>query len=289
MAGFGAVRSESLVVDVDRYIEAMSDVDGWFDPHDAKLFALLDDFQRSSAAAGDILEVGAYHGKSTILLGYMRRGDEELVVVDPWDMPVTEPGNQREQEVEYRDLSRAAFEENFARFHSEPPVVHQALSSDALPKLADGQYRFIHLDGSHEWPQVSVDVQEVLRLLAPDGIVAFDDLFVRHAPGVPAAVWPALFDGRLVPFATTNKLYAQRAPATGLDRIQKEIEAHPTLGRQEHTIGDHRVLSVFDVGGRRARSDLLRPYLPPVVFDSQAASTARRHLRAVARRWQNRS
>lgn len=288
MAGLRPPRTEFQLVsgvDVDGYIEAMSDIDGWFDAEDAKLFALIDGFQQVSGVTGDILEVGAYHGKSTVLLGYMRRDDEQLVVVDPWDMPVTESGNQREQEVEYRDLSREVFAGHFARFHDRLPTIHQELSQDALPKLADQRFRFVHLDGSHEWPQVSVDVAEVLRLLAPDGIVSFDDMFVRHAPGVPAAVWPAVLDGQLVPFATTNKLYAQRHPATGVDQLQKHIATHPSLGQQEHTIGDHQLLSVFNVGRRAARSDRLRPYLPPALFDSRAAAQARRHLRAAARRW----
>ncbi len=126
-----------------------------------------------------------------------------------WSIPGTErspdPENAGEQARLYPDVTFDRFKVNYKRFHPGLPDMRRGTSGQCLPGLDSPRYRFIHVDGSHEWEQVTCDVDQVLRLLAPNGVVAFDDM---HAPGVGAAVWPACASGDLVPIATTGKLYA---------------------------------------------------------------------------------
>jgi hypothetical protein len=262
---------------VDSYLAASSDIPGWFAEEDVRLFSIIDTLQAATGLDGDLLEVGGYLGRSAIALGYMRRQGERLVVVDPWDAQVVDSENEAEQARLYPDVSFERFKANFHKFHTQLPDMRRGISGTCLPELESSRYRFIHVDGSHEWEQVRGDVEQVARLLAPNGIVAFDDM---HAPGVGSAVWPACASGSLIPIASTGKLYASLAPggpisAEGLSHAIRrdssvEIEAN-------HSIFGCTVLGVTlkDAPGRWGPPPLggrLRGFVPPVLLE--AASKA---------------
>ena len=192
----------------DRCIDATPTIAGWFSDEDVRLFSIIDRVQARGRVHGDLLEVGGYLAKSAIALGYMVRPGEALVVVDPWESEISEADNAAEQTRLYADANLELFEANYQRFHVQLPDMRRGVSSHCLPELDSGHYRFIHIDGSHEWDNVKGDVEQVLRLLAPNGVVAFDDL---PAPGVGVAVWPACASRSLVPI-TTAKLYAALKP-----------------------------------------------------------------------------
>jgi predicted O-methyltransferase YrrM len=69
---------------------------------------------------------------------------------------------------------------------SEFVVLHESLSSSALPQLLDGDLRFdmIYIDGSHLFEDVFVDFYYCLRLLNPEGILLFDDSTDAHVAKV---------------------------------------------------------------------------------------------------------
>ena len=74
--------------------------------------------------------------------------------------------------------------------------------------VAPGSCRFIHVDASHMYVHVHEDALNARLLLAPGGVVAFDDYRAEHTPGVSAAVWQAVLEDGLVPFVLTpHKLY----------------------------------------------------------------------------------
>ncbi len=187
------------------YLAANPPIPGWFSDEDVWLFSILDQLQAAAGVRGDLLEIGGYLGKSAVALGYMLRQEETLVVVDPWDSEISDAENAGEQARLYPEVTFDRFKVNFQRFHTGLPDMRRGISGQCLPGLDSARYRFIHVDGSHEWEQVKGDVDQVVRLLAPNGVVAFDDM---QAPGVGAAVWPACASGDLIPIATTGKLYA---------------------------------------------------------------------------------
>jgi hypothetical protein len=55
------------------YLRVVEDIPGWFEAVDILLFQKIDDLQLQQGVHGDLLEVGMYHGKSAILLEYLRR------------------------------------------------------------------------------------------------------------------------------------------------------------------------------------------------------------------------
>jgi hypothetical protein len=177
-------------------------------PADVHLLAVAG---RLSPDPGDLVEVGAFFGASAIELGFLHRPGERVVVIDTFeDRPEDRwaPG---------AELSLEGFLANWRRFHAADPVVLVGRSQEVLPTLQAGSARLVHIDGAHHYDLVVEDVAEAIRIATPNAILVFDDIGPWQWPGVAAAVWRGVTDGRLVPLAiTTAKLYATPA-GSGLD------------------------------------------------------------------------
>lgn len=107
------------------------------------------------------LEIGCFEGESTtwILDELLTHSDASLACVDPWP----------DAEVEAR------FDFNVGLTGRLDRVVKvKGLSQDVLPSMTD-RFEFAYIDGSHEARDVMSDAVQTWRLLAPDGIIVFDD------------------------------------------------------------------------------------------------------------------
>ncbi|MFE3184060.1 class I SAM-dependent methyltransferase [Streptomyces violascens] len=170
-----------------------SDVKGWFWPADQLLFDwFLKRQEKSPEQAGDLLELGAYLGKSAIFIGGYLRSGEEFTVCDLFDSPAPDDPNSAEMGRSYSTLTRRGFEANYLAFHEELPTIVQAPTSVIASRLKPDSCRFIHVDASHLYEHVHGDIEAARELAAPDAIVAFDDFRAEHCPGVAAAVWGAV-------------------------------------------------------------------------------------------------
>jgi Methyltransferase domain len=192
------------------YLDVLDSIEGWFYREDILLFEKINELQELNHVNGDLLEIGAYHGKSAILLGYFQQQGEQLVVCDLFEIPGQTLENRAENEFWYSKLTRNVFETNYLRFHRQLPVMLTCPSTKLLKVGRRSKtFRFIHIDGSHLYPIVRQDIQTAKTLLKDRGIVAFDDYRSIHTPGVAAAVWEEVTSGDLVPFCLTpQKMYA---------------------------------------------------------------------------------
>lgn len=184
------------------------EVKGWFRPVDQLLFDWFLSHQRDREQAGDLLELGAYLGKSAIFMGSYLRPGEEFTVCDLWDSPAPDASNSAEMNRSYATLTRRAFEANYLSFHDELPSLVQAPTSAITTRVRPGSCRFVHVDASHLYEHVHGDIRAAERLLTPEGVVVFDDFRAEHCPGVAAAVWGAVATAGLTPLCITGtKLY----------------------------------------------------------------------------------
>lgn len=185
-------------------------VQGWFWPEDFDFFDRLLAQQLEVDTQGDILEIGCYHGKSAILMGYGLRSHEELVVCDLFGAPVN---TAERTDVFEEGFGLSTFKTNYSKFHEKEPVIH-ACSSLELD-LTSQQFRFIHVDGGHAEEVASFDIETAVTYATPRAIIAIDDYRTHHTPGVGAAIWAAAVSGGIFPFCLSeNKVYAA---ATGDD------------------------------------------------------------------------
>ncbi len=185
-----------------------SDIPGWFSWTDQQVFGHFLS-HRAVEPFGDLVEIGAYLGKSAVLLGDYLRDDETFTVIDLFGEDAqTDEANERENAGSYRGLTRAKFEENYAHFHDRPPVIVQALSSTIVDHVAPSSARFLHIDGSHLYEHVATDAQSAQRLAKAGAVIAFDDYRSVHTPGTAAAIWEAaiLKDLKIIAL-TPSKLY----------------------------------------------------------------------------------
>ncbi|MFD3872608.1 class I SAM-dependent methyltransferase [Streptomyces sp. NPDC058623] len=186
------------------------EVKGWFSAHDQVLFDWFLTRQNEDAETrGDILELGAFMGKSAIFLGGYLRDGEEFTVCDLFDSPAPDDFNLAETRDSYPTLTRRGFETNYLAFHEALPTVIQAPTSVVSDRVRPGSCRFVHIDASHLHEHVVQDIDSSRLVAGEDAVVVFDDYRSEHCPGVAAAVWAAVATGELRVIAVSAlKLYA---------------------------------------------------------------------------------
>jgi hypothetical protein len=239
-------------LDLGEYLALRPTLHGWFDGLDALVFQCFDRSQWESGVRGDLLEIGAYHGKSAALFGYFVREGERLVVCDLFDSPPPSSSNAEENQRFYADLSRQAFEDTFLRFHRCLPEVVQCSSIDLRGRAGlQRSFRLIHIDGSHLYEVVRQDIATAQALLVKGGIVVFDDYRWEHTPGVAAAVWEAVATRAIRPICiTASKMYAgcgETSPAV-LAALDSLVGANAHLRMESHSL---------------LGTDLARIFVPP--------------------------
>jgi predicted O-methyltransferase YrrM len=188
-------------------VQTINDIPGWFSWTDQQLFRYFLGLA-APEEPGDLVELGAYLGKSAALIGEYQRPGERFVVCDLFESD-SDLANNIENTRSYRQLTREAFENNYRALRGDLPEIVQGLSSTITEHVDPGKARFVHIDASHLYEHVVIDITSAMTMLAPNGVVVFDDFRSRHTPGVAAAVWGAVADGRLRPVCISlSKLYA---------------------------------------------------------------------------------
>ncbi|MEV6547719.1 class I SAM-dependent methyltransferase [Streptomyces sp. NPDC051597] len=228
-----------------------SDVKGWFWPADQLLFDWFLARQERQGLRGDLLELGAYLGKSAIFLGSYLRAGETFTVCDLFDSPAPDDPNSEEMDRSYATLTRRAFEANYLSFHDELPVVVQAPTSVITSRVRPGSCRFVHVDASHLYEHVYGDIEAARELIAPGGIVAFDDFRAEHCPGVAAAVWGAVATHGLRPVCITGtKFYGTWSdPEPVRSELLAWLGARPDLW---HGVEEVAGAPLIRIDGKRA-------------------------------------
>lgn len=134
-------------------------VRGWLSPAEGALLA-------ACADGKTVLEIGSYCGRSTICLAQTALSVD---AVDPFDGRATpEPGT-----------TLAEFIHNITAYGvAEKVHLHNGTSDEIGPTL-EAKYDLVFIDGDHSYLNVRNDIEWALRLLKPDGHIAFHDY--RHS------------------------------------------------------------------------------------------------------------
>lgn len=226
----------------ENYVSYSRTVPGWFSATDFRLFDFVLGRQLADSTEGDILEIGSYQGRSTILLGYALRDDDRLVVCDLFGVDPDDFGVPQEGMAAYDGLTVDRFYHHYGRFHGGRPQVEICPSTHLRNRIAGRSFRFLHIDGSHAYDSVCADIALAVEHATEGAVVVLDDYRSPHTPGVSAATWEAVAAGLLYPFCISEmKLYATVAAGEhahwmaacvrlGADRIW-ESEVHEVRGR----------------------------------------------------------
>jgi SAM-dependent methyltransferase len=246
----------------------LEDVRGWFPPLDQVLFTWFLDRQETKGVRGDLLELGAYLGKSAILLGRHLGDGERFTVCDLFGSEAPDVANRAETAKSYASLTRQAFERNYLSFHDTLPTVIEAPSSVISTEVEPGTCRFVHIDASHLYEHVRDDIGAAREILRPDGIVVLDDFRSEHTPGVSVAVWEAVLNRGLRPVClSTQKLYGTWGDPEPLqEELIALLEERADCGLSVQSAAGHRLV--------RARAQGMKP--PPFPRSRHYAEPASR-------------
>ena len=215
------------------YLSAKDSVPGWFLDIDARLFLGVNALQTGRGIGGNLLEIGAYCGKSAILLGYCLQPGERLVVSDTFEQTdaLTAEG-MAEHRTYHATLRQQEFERHYCRFHPSLPDLIVGPSAQLDRTRLARQFRLVHVDGGHEYEVVREDILTARALLGDGGIVIFDDWSQPHCPGVAMALWESYRVTNLIPLGFTDtKLYATWDATVTADDLDGWVQGQPDLDR----------------------------------------------------------
>lgn len=143
------------------------------------LLQLVDTIEGSNLLT---LQIGSYAGESAQI--FLSSGKfAKIYCIDPW-----ENGYDIQDQASFtNDLAEEFFDR---RFSKDPRVVKiKGYSFNEVPKLADGYFDFIYVDGSHKKEDVYRDLQIVFPKLKATGLLAGHDYGPLHRwSGVMEAV-----------------------------------------------------------------------------------------------------
>jgi predicted O-methyltransferase YrrM len=167
---------------VTETFNSVRDIPGYFTYDDAAHFVLLLRMQTRLGVRGDLLEIGTYYGRSTAVLAAELGSEERLLTCDPYEGETaygySAPPTRDAVVRSVSTLSSAASDGRLEMF--------VGFSSDL--DLSGRLFRFVHVDGSHEYDDALADLRLVVDHLVVGGIIAVDDYEHPLWPGVADAV-----------------------------------------------------------------------------------------------------
>ncbi len=174
-----------MTIEDRRFIfQELRSVEGYIDPPDALVFKALLQAQTRSALHGGIAEIGVYYGRSYFLLRKFAQAQEKVLGVDLFDLDPPQDGSldQYERLMESgRRLGFAMDEDLIIKGDST-----RLSPADITSRI--GPARFFSIDGGHHLHHVLADAKLALEVIAPHGVIVFDDTFNPVWPEVTVGV-----------------------------------------------------------------------------------------------------
>jgi Methyltransferase domain len=208
-----------MVGSFDEALGAVEKVDGWMTDEQAR--RLWDDAIR--LRSGDqIVEIGSFRGRSTVILASAAPEGVDVFAIDP------HAGNDRgPQEIEgYADAAAVdhdVFHETLRTAGVDERVRHlRAFSLDALGKV-EGDVDLLYIDGAHRFAPALADIRVWGGRVAPGGTMLIHDSF--SSVGVTLAILRALVFGRRFRYAGRSGSMTEyrRQLVTGSGRLRNAL------------------------------------------------------------------
>ncbi|MEK6644167.1 MAG: class I SAM-dependent methyltransferase [Planctomycetota bacterium] len=176
---------------------------------------MVDEIQVRHGAEGGLFEIGAFHGKSTLLLGHLVGGTSQALGVcdcfgvdDPADV-----GRGLGFHGDFMRTMRGGLERlDFMRVFIKP-------STQLTEEDTTRQCRLFHIDGDHAAESVCHDLKVAADAVHEEGVAILDDIYNFAWPGVAEGFFQFMRErpGEFVPLSIGfNKLVLCRAGARAM-------------------------------------------------------------------------
>lgn len=163
---------------VENLLREIEPVEGYLAPDEMRFLALL---AACPTAQGEILEIGSFKGKSTIILAKAAAlaGDDRVHAVDPMTAP-----SETDPDLGGDASSFEDFQKNIeAHEVAENVEFHQTFSYD-LAETWDAPIRLLWIDGDHTYAGTKLDFDGFAPHLADGAIVAIHDVLHEFEGGI---------------------------------------------------------------------------------------------------------
>lgn len=187
-----SAESFKIDYDIEPVLQKIKKIQGWLNDAEASLLAnccikALHELPQPH----NIVEVGSYHGKATVLLGTIIKDLfplAKLTSIDPHD------GKQgaRDQGLKKYPPSINNFKKNIAEAGLENIV--EIIQSNAGNVQWQQPISFLFIDGLHDYESVSTDFNHFADCIVKGGYIAFHD-YADYFPGVKKLVKELLTSG----------------------------------------------------------------------------------------------
>ena len=159
----------------------LKEIQGWLDYEEADLLicSVLKACMELKPPH-NIVEVGSYHGKSTVLLGSVVKAfspTSKVYAIDPHEGVVSAIN----QGVQSLPPSLYMFKMNIA--NAGLSEIIELIKDCSFNVSWEKPISFIFIDGLHDYANVSRDFRHFAKFIRPGGYVAFHD-YANHYPGV---------------------------------------------------------------------------------------------------------
>jgi cephalosporin hydroxylase len=154
-------------------------VKGWLYELDIILMSQILNWQMCIGIQGNICEIGVYHGKSAILLSWLRQTHEKLYFIDIF------PGEM--EQIARKNIETYGSKDNIQWIRLDTAKIN----SDDVKQMKP--LRLLHIDGSHEHQSVLHELQLFTQCLHQENsVIVMDDFNDPEFPGVNSALFQFL-------------------------------------------------------------------------------------------------
>ncbi|HZH33342.1 MAG TPA: class I SAM-dependent methyltransferase [Pyrinomonadaceae bacterium] len=166
---------EELIENLPQTVE---NVEGFLTPHEMRFLALLAAYP---TAKGEVLEIGSFKGKSTVILAKAAAltGNGRINAVDPMTAPSETDPDLRGDESSFPD-----FQKNLEKHGVTNTVEFNRTFSFELAKTWNKPIRFLWIDGDHTYKGTKLDFDGFAPHLSDGAIVAIHDVLHAFEGGV---------------------------------------------------------------------------------------------------------
>ena len=171
-------------------LQSVADVDGWMSPDQAEALYTA----AAACHTGDqIVEIGSFRGRSTIVLASAAAPGVAVVAIDPHAGNDRGP-NELDGYADEASEDHEVFNANLAAAGVSERVRHVREMSDRAHGAVDGDITVLYIDGAHRYAPARQDIEQWGARVRPGGTLLIHDSF--SSVGVTLAIIKELMFGR---------------------------------------------------------------------------------------------
>ncbi len=238
---------------LDRVMDAVADVNGWMTPGQA---ATLYDSAVRCGLDSQIVEIGSFQGRSTIVLALAADPSTKVIAIDP------HAGNDRgPQEIQGYDAQASddntTFNKNLADAGVADRVVHlRKFSDDALADV-EGPIGLLYIDGAHRFAPARSDIVSWGAKVDDGATMLIHDSF--SSIGVTFAILRELVAGSRFRYVGRSRSMAIYRADLATSGVSRGANAGRQLAQLPWFVGNLFKKVFLSVGGGRVLAKLGRP------------------------------